>query len=57
MARKTAAKSKSQAKRFIDAARELGADEDEARFKKALRDIARADVPLEDRKKPKRKTR
>ena len=44
-----------QSRKFIDAARELGVDEDEARFKEKLRDIARADVPPEQRKKPKRK--
>ena len=45
----------SQRKRFIEAARELGVDQDGERFKAALRQIARADVPPEQRKKPKRK--
>ena len=45
----------SQPARFIEVARELGCDEDEAHFKDALRQISRADVPPEDRKKPKRK--
>ena len=40
---------------FIKAARELGVKEDEKRFKANLGKIARADVPPEDRKKPKRK--
>ncbi len=44
-----------QEQKFIDKARELGVDEDEGRFKATLRQIARADVPLEHRKKPKRK--
>ena len=46
--------SQSQVAKFTKAARELGVDEDEARFKAKLRRIARADVPPEQRKKPKR---
>ena len=45
---------RSQREQFIEAARGLGVDEDEARFKAKLRRIARADVPPEQRKKPKR---
>ena len=45
---------RSQRTRFIEAARELGVDEDESRFKNALRNIARAKVPPSKRKKPKR---
>ncbi len=44
-----------QGRRFTEAARELGVDEDEVRFKTKLRKIAHADVPAEDRKKPMRK--
>ena len=46
--------SQSQVAKFTKAARELGVDEDEARFKAKLRKISRANVPAEDRKKPKR---
>lgn len=34
-------KPKSQPDRFIDAARELGCDEDEARWEKRLREVAK----------------
>ena len=40
---------------FIEAARKLGGNEDEAHFKAKLGEIARAKVPPEQRKKPKRK--
>ena len=46
-----------QVEKFKRATRELGADKDEAHFKAALRKIARADVPPEQRKKAKRKKR
>ena len=55
MKTKKARAKNSQHEQFIDKARELGVDEDEGRFKAALRQISRADVPPEDRKKPKRK--
>jgi hypothetical protein len=45
--------SKSQAERFIETARALGADEDEAAFKAKLAQIARA-AP-KDEPKPRRK--
>ncbi len=48
-------KNSSQRASFIEAARKLGCDEDEVHFKDALRQISRADVPPEQRKKPKRK--
>ena len=48
-------KKATQSQKFIDKSRELGVDEDEAHFKAALRQIARADVPPEQRKKPKHK--
>ena len=38
---------------FIKATRELGVEDDEKRFKANLSNIARADVPPEDRRKPK----
>ena len=44
----------SQIDRFKEAARELGVDEDEGRFRATLRQITRADVPPAQRKKPKR---
>ena len=44
-----------QSARFVEAAHELGVDESEAEFKEALGKIARAAVPPEQRKKPKRK--
>lgn len=43
---------KSQGKRFIDKARELGCDEDEAAFEDRLRKIAKAKTPAPDKKKP-----
>ena len=55
MKTKKARAKNSQHEQFIDKARELGVDEDEGRFKAALRQISRADVPSEQRKKPKRK--
>lgn len=45
---------KTQVDRFIEVSRDLGADEDPEHFKAKLRKIANADVPEEDRKKPKR---
>ena len=42
-------KEKSQRQKFIDKARELGCDEDEAAFERKLKRIAKAEVP------PKRK--
>ena len=48
-------KDKSQQRSFIEAARQLGVDEDEKHFKAKLGKIARADVPVEKRKKRKRK--
>ncbi|ALK07831.1 hypothetical protein BVIR_13 [Blastochloris viridis] len=46
-----------QSQRFVDAARELGADEDEARFDSALKKVASAPPPKgapkpEPKKKP-----
>lgn len=46
---------KTQRGQFIEAVRKLGVDEDEASFRAKLRKIARADVPVDKRKKPKRK--
>ena len=45
----------SQSRAFVETARLLGANEDEGHFKGVLRQIVRADVPPEARKKPKRK--
>jgi hypothetical protein len=44
---------RTQSQRFIDTARELGADEDEAAFRGKLRVIARH-KPRDEPKKPKR---
>jgi hypothetical protein len=44
----------SQRKRFEEAARELGCDDDEATFEKRLRDVA-ISPPTYDKIKPKRK--
>jgi len=49
-------RSSAQAQRFIDAARELGCDEDEARFDAALKKVASAPPPKDTPKpKPKKK--
>lgn len=49
-------KSSAQAQRFSDAARELGCDEDEARFDAALKKVASAPPPKGAAKsKPKKK--
>ena len=55
----TSTKSRSQSQRFIDKARELGCDEDEAAFDERLRKIAKATppVPRKDIKPEKKKPR
>jgi hypothetical protein len=55
----TSTKSRSQSQRFIDKARELGCDEDEAAFEERLRKIAKTTppVPRKDIKPEKKKPR
>ncbi len=48
-------KQKCQRESFVEAAKQIGVNENDAEFKAKLRQIARADVPPEQRKKPKRK--
>ena len=43
-----------QKQKFIDKARELGCDEDEAAFEERLRTIAKAQPPAPEKKKPRR---
>lgn len=51
-ASKTKDSKKSQRQRFIDAAREAGASEDEAEFDEALRHITRSDKVQASPKRP-----
>lgn len=55
MATKTADKGKTQRQRFMEAAREVGADQDEGAFRRTLRKVATAPVtkPKKASKKPK----
>ena len=53
--RKTAEDGRSQRKKFIDAARDLGADGDENAFRRAIRKIATA--PAQKAKKATQKTK
>ena len=43
-----------QRQRFIEKARELGCDEDEAAFEERLRKITKAPPPAPDKKKPRK---
>jgi hypothetical protein len=43
---------KSQSRKFREAARELGCDEDEAAFEARLKKIAKAQPPKPEKKKP-----
>ncbi len=55
MARKATNKAQSQPQRFIEKARELGCDEDEAAFEERLRKIAKA-TPPSPKTKPRKQT-
>jgi hypothetical protein len=52
MARHSKSSAPSQSKKFIDKARELGCDEDEAAFEARLKKIAKAPPPTPEKKKP-----
>ena len=51
--RKSADEGKSQKRKFIDAAREIGADVDGEKFRRALRKVATAAKPKKPAQKPK----
>jgi hypothetical protein len=53
----TSAKIKSQAQKFREAARAVGADHSESAFNAALKKVAKAPPPKEPKPKPKKRAR